>query len=99
MHEVRRRWQEHVRRERAQQDKIDFVGTNLPGGETLPHGLDGQVAGGDARRRMPPLGDAGPLEDPIGIVAQRGEVLVADPQLGQVTAHRYHLHAHQAAEA
>ena len=60
-----------------------------------PRGLYRHVAGGYPWRSMPPLEDPRALADPLGVVAQRGEVLVANHVVGHVAAHADHLDPHQ----
>ena len=59
-------------------------------------GGDGHVAGRHLGRGVPALADAGALDDPLGVAAQRGEVLVRHDVVGHEAARADDLHAGQA---
>ena len=56
---------------------------------------DGHVAGRHLGRRVAALADAGALNDPLGVAAERRERLVGDDVVGQEAARADDLHAGQ----
>ena len=98
LHDARRCRHEHVGCEGAQHEQVDVFRIDLGGGNAPPPGLDRHIAGGRLRARVPPLQNARPLYDPIGIIAQGRQILVANPVLRNAAAGPENLHPHQSAD-
>ncbi len=98
MHKTRRSRHREIGGEGTQQDQVDLARIDAGLINTPSGGLDGHVAGGNIRFGVTPFLDARPLQDPFGVVAQFGQILVVNCVLRRVTADAHHLNAHQLAD-
>src|SRR5262249_964875 len=76
--------------------KIDILRANLGSFQATSRGDSRQVAGADTGACHPPLEDAGPLYDPIGVKAVGvAQVSVGDYRVWHATAEGHDLYARQ----
>ena len=65
LHEAGRGGEQHVRRDGADEDRVQFAGVDAALAERGFGGAGGEIGSGDVRRGDVALGDAGAVDDPF----------------------------------
>ncbi len=97
LHQASDRRHRHVGSERGDDEQVDFIGRDVAPLQATLCRRHGHVAGGQLGGQNPPLANAGPLENPIGVAAERGQIFVRDDGTGDVASRGQDLHAHEPA--